>query len=60
MHEILDQFDKSTKSYIKMFETAGLLSLPLAQVGSNILTISHKIFETNFIFHVKWRTAGKI
>ena len=25
-HEILDQFDKSIKSYIEMFETLGLLS----------------------------------
>ena len=27
-HEILDQFGKSVKSYIKMFEAAGLLGLP--------------------------------
>ena len=60
IYEILDQFDKSIKSYIKMFEAAGLLSLPIAQVGSNILTISDKIFETNFTFHLKWRTARKI
>ena len=34
-HEILDQFDKSIKRYIKMFETTGLLAppLPLAQAG---------------------------
>ena len=27
-HEILDQFDKSIKSYTKMFEVAGLLAHP--------------------------------
>ena len=27
-HEILDQFDKTIKIYIKMFEAAGLLGLP--------------------------------
>ena len=34
-HETLDQFDKSIKHYIKMFETASLLAppSPLAQVG---------------------------
>ena len=26
-HEILDEFDKTIKSYIKMFEAAGLLGL---------------------------------
>ena len=31
-HEIIDQFDKSIKRYIKMFEAAGLLS-PSAHVG---------------------------
>ena len=30
-HEILDQFDKSIKSYIKMFEATGLLALPQAK-----------------------------
>ena len=42
-HEILDQFDKQIKCYIKMFETAGLLApqtLPTpttpVQVGLNI------------------------
>ena len=34
-HEILDQFDKSIKSYIKMFDAAGLLGPPPAQVGLN-------------------------
>ena len=31
-HKIIDQFDKSIKSYIKMFDAAGLLG-PSAQVG---------------------------
>ena len=30
-HESLDQFDKSVKSYIKMFEVAALLALPSSQ-----------------------------
>ena len=33
IHKILDQFDKLIKSYIKMFEFAGLLS-PLPSPGS--------------------------
>ena len=34
-HEILAQFDKSIKSYIKMFDATGLLDPPPAQVELN-------------------------
>ena len=41
-HEILHQFDKYIKSYIKMFEVVGLLGSP-AQVGlkANLSMITH-------------------
>ena len=55
-HEMLDQFDKQIKCYIKMFETAGLLApqtLPShttpVQVGLNIS-----------VRHISYQKSGMI
>ena len=52
-HGILDQFDKSIKSYIKMFEAAGLLCPPPPlprQVGLNKTMICHNSIEKYVTF----------